>query len=108
VLSALYDFSSPILAKIAAVILVVLAIKLFMEKVHPDKEQHGHFHNNACNLTHVQEHEHAEGGFYNEHLHPKRLNMPLRKLASCAFVLVFMRRSLPRWFWLWAVLARCC
>jgi ABC-type nickel/cobalt efflux system permease component RcnA len=89
--SAFYDFSSPILTYIAVVVLVILAIKLFTEKVHSDlDEQHGHFHDNATDLTHTHEHEHKEEGFHtHEHLHPKRLNMTLWKLASCAFVLGF-------------------
>ncbi|MCW4003518.1 MAG: nickel/cobalt transporter [Candidatus Bathyarchaeota archaeon] len=89
--SAFYDFSSPILTYIAVVVLVILAIKLFTEKVHSDlDEQHGHFHDNATDLTHTHEHEHKEEGFHtHEHLHPKRLNMSLWKLASCAFVLGF-------------------
>ncbi|MCW3983926.1 MAG: nickel/cobalt transporter [Candidatus Bathyarchaeota archaeon] len=91
VVSVFYDFSSPILTYIAAAVLIILAIKLFTEKVHSDlAEQHGHFHDNACDLTHTHEHEHAEVGLHNhEHLHPKRLNMSLWKLASCAFVLGF-------------------
>jgi ABC-type nickel/cobalt efflux system permease component RcnA len=92
VVSLFYDFSSPILTYIAAVVLVILGIRMLMEKVHSDLgEQHGHFHDNACILTHIHEHEHPEGeGIHmHEHTHPKRLNMSLRKLASCAFVLGF-------------------
>ena len=91
VVSVFYDFSSPILTYIAVAVLIILAIKMFTEKVHSGKEeQHGHFHDNACDLTHEHEHEHAEVGIHNhEHLHPKRLNLSLWKLASCAFVLGF-------------------
>jgi ABC-type nickel/cobalt efflux system permease component RcnA len=93
VMSAFYDFSSPILTYIASAVLVILAIKMFTEKVHSDlAEQHGHFHDNACDLTHTHEHghEHPESRYHNhEHLHPKRLDLSLWKLASCAFVLGF-------------------
>jgi ABC-type nickel/cobalt efflux system permease component RcnA len=91
VVSVFYDFSSPILTYIAAVVLVILAIKMLTEKVHSNKEdQHGHFHDNACDLTHAHEHMHLENGLHtHEHLHPKRLTMTLWSLASCAFVLGF-------------------
>ena len=93
VISLFFDFSSPILTYVAAVVLVILGIRMLMEKVHSDLgEQHGHFHDNASNLTHTHEHTHpdGEGGVHvHEHAHPKRLNMSLRKLASCAFVLGF-------------------
>jgi ABC-type nickel/cobalt efflux system permease component RcnA len=93
VVSVFFNFQSPILTYIAAVVLVILGIRMLMEKVHSDLgEQHGHFHDNACDLTHTHEHQHpnGEGGVHvHEHEHPKRLNMSLRKLASCAFVLGF-------------------
>jgi nickel/cobalt transporter (NicO) family protein len=91
VVSAFYDFSSPILTYIAAVVLVILGIKMLAEKVSSQlDEQHDHFHDNACDLTHTHEHEHPELSVHShEHLHPKRLNMSLKKLASCAFVLGF-------------------
>jgi ABC-type nickel/cobalt efflux system permease component RcnA len=91
VVNAFYDFSSPILSYIAAVVLVILGVRMILEKVKPElEEQHGHFHDNACELTHVHQHEHSEGEVHShEHLHPKRLNMSLWKLASCAFVLGF-------------------
>ncbi|MGD6810407.1 MAG: nickel/cobalt transporter [Candidatus Bathyarchaeia archaeon] len=92
VVSFFFDFQSPILTYIAAVVLVILGIRMLREKTHSNlDEQHGHFHDNACDLTHTHPHEHLEGeGFHeHEHMHPKRLNMSLRKLASCAFVLGF-------------------
>jgi nickel/cobalt transporter (NicO) family protein len=91
VVSAFYSFSSPILTYIAAVVLVILGIRMMMEKVVSElDEQHGHFHDNTYNLTHLHEHEHDNSGLHtHEHAHPKRLNMSLWKLASCAFVLGF-------------------
>jgi nickel/cobalt transporter (NicO) family protein len=91
IVSAFYDFSSPILTYIAAAVLVILAIRLLTEKVESSLEQqHGHFHDNTCDLNHQHEHEHPEAGIHtHEHIHPKRLNMSLWKLASCAFVLGF-------------------
>jgi nickel/cobalt exporter len=91
VLSAFYDFSSPILTYVAAVVLVILAIRMLTEKVVPELEgQHGHFHDNVSELEHEHSHEHPDIGFHNHvHLHPKRQNLNLWKLASCAFVLGF-------------------
>ncbi len=61
VVSAFYDFSSPILTYIAAVVLVILAIRMLTEKVVPELEgQHGHFHDNASDLEHEHTHEHPE------------------------------------------------
>jgi ABC-type nickel/cobalt efflux system permease component RcnA len=91
VVSTFYDFSSPILTYLASAVLVILGIKMITEKVHSgSEEQHGHFHDNACDLTHSHDHKHLEGEAHiHEHIHPKRLNMNLWKLASCAFVLGF-------------------
>jgi len=62
---------------------------MFTERVVPELDgQHGHFHDNTSDLTHQHEHEHPEVGVHaHEHLHPKRLNISLWKLASCAFIL---------------------
>ncbi len=91
VVSAFYDFSSPILTYVAAIVLVILAIRLFMEKVESNLEaQQGHLHDNTSDLNHEHEHEHPELGFHSHsHLHPKRLNLSLWSLASAAFVLGF-------------------
>jgi nickel/cobalt exporter len=91
VVSAFYDFSSPILSYIAAVVLVILAIRMLTEKVVPELEgQHGHFHDFASEVEHEHVHDHPETGNHTHiHLHPKRQNLNLWKLASCAFVLGF-------------------
>jgi len=91
VASAFIDFSSPILTYIAVIALVILAIKLFTEKVESELEgQHGHFHDNASELNHEHDHEHPQIGFHRHmHLHPKRMNLNLRRIASCAFFLGF-------------------
>ncbi|MCW4044378.1 MAG: nickel/cobalt transporter [Candidatus Bathyarchaeota archaeon] len=91
VASSLIDFTSPILKYISFAALVLLAIKLFTEKVESELEsQHGHFHDNAEELQHEHEHEHPETGFHaHMHFHPKRTNLNLWKIASCAFLLGF-------------------
>jgi len=91
VASSLINFTSPLLKYIAFVALVLLAIKLFTEKVESELEnQHGHFHDNAEDMKHEHEHEHPETGFHaHMHFHPKRINLSLWKIASCAFFLGF-------------------
>jgi len=91
VASAFFDFSSPILTYVAVAVLVLLAIKLLTEKVESELEaQHWHFHDNAADLKHEHEHEHPDVGLHTHvHFHPKRMNLNLWRLASCAFVLGF-------------------
>ena len=91
VVSAFYDFSSPILTYIAVVVLIILAIRMLTEKVVPELEgQHGHYHDNTSEVEHQHSHEHPDLGNHTHlHLHPKRQTLTLWKLASCAFVLGF-------------------
>jgi nickel/cobalt exporter len=91
VASSLVNFTSPILRYIAFSALVVLAIKLFSEKVESELDsQHGHFHDNTEELQHEHEHEHQDTGLHTHmHFHPKRINLNLGKIASCAFFLGF-------------------
>ena len=91
VASSLITFTSPLLRYIAFAVLVVLAIKLFTEKVESELEsQHGHLHDNTEEVQHEHEHEHPEIGFHTHpHTHPKRINLNLWKIASCAFFLGF-------------------
>jgi ABC-type nickel/cobalt efflux system permease component RcnA len=85
------DFTSPVLKYVAFGVLIVLAGKLFLEKMEDQLEnQHGHFHDNSQNLEHAHEHQHPGLDFHTHlHFHPKRLALSLRKIASCAFFLVF-------------------
>jgi nickel/cobalt exporter len=91
VASSLINFTSPLLRYIAFVALVLLAIKLLTEKVESELEsQHGHFHDNTGEFEHEHQHEHIETGFHSHmHFHPKRINLSLWKIASCAFFLGF-------------------
>jgi ABC-type nickel/cobalt efflux system permease component RcnA len=91
VASSFVDFSSPILKYVAFIALIVLAVKLFLEKADDQLEnQHGHFHDNAQNLEHEHGHEHPSmGSHVHLHFHPKRLVLSLRKIASYAFFLGF-------------------
>ena len=89
--SSFVNFTSPILKYVAFAALIVLAVKLFLEKVDDQLEnQHGHFHDNAQNLEHEHEHEHPDVFVHTHiHFHPKRVILSLRKIASCAFFLGF-------------------
>lgn len=87
VASSFVDFTSPLLKYIAFAVLVVLAVKLLLEKA---DDQHGHFHDNFQDIEHEHEHEHPETGVHTHmHCHTKRAVLSLRKIASCAFFLGF-------------------
>jgi nickel/cobalt exporter len=87
VASSFVDFTSPLLKYVAFVVLLVLAVKLLLEKA---DDQHGHFHDNTEDIEHEHEHEHPETGLHTHmHFHAKRAVLSLRKIASCAFVLGF-------------------
>ncbi len=91
--SSYVNFTSPFLKYIAFVILMVLAVKFLTEKVVDEfAAQHGHFHDNIVDLEHEHEHQHdsPELGLHSHmHSHPKRTNLSLWKIASCAFFLGF-------------------
>lgn len=91
VASSLTGFTSPILRYVAFAVLVVLAVKLLLEKVEDQLEsQHGHFHDNPQDIEHQHEHDHPEIGCHTHaHFHAKRAVLSLRKIASCAFFLGF-------------------
>jgi ABC-type nickel/cobalt efflux system permease component RcnA len=87
VASSFVNFTNPLLKYIAFAVLVVLAVKLLLEKA---DDQHGHFHDNAADMEHEHEHEHPETGLHTHmHCHTRRAVLSLRKIASCAFVLGF-------------------
>jgi len=90
--SSFVNFTSPILKYVAFAALIVLAVKLFLEKADDQLEnQHGHFHDNAMDIEHEHEHEHEhpDGLHTHMHCHTKGAVLSLRKLASCAFFLGF-------------------
>ena len=93
VASSLINFTSPILRYIAFAALVLLAVKLLTEKVESELEaQHEHIHDNAGDVEHEHEHYHEQpevGRHTHPHFHPKRVNLSLWKIASCAFFLGF-------------------
>ena len=90
---SLVNFTSPILRYIAFAVLVLLAIKFIAEKVKSELEaQYGHFHDIDGEIEHEHEHylEQLEGRSHiHPHLNPKRVNLSLWKITSCAFFLGF-------------------
>ncbi len=52
------DFEAPWIKYLAAGILLIIAFKLFREKVGGLEQQHGHIHENQPKIEHEHEHEH--------------------------------------------------
>ena len=84
------DFEAPWLKYLAAGVLFLLAIKLWMEKADGLEKQHGHIHEDKPEIEHEHEHEH-QGQARHTHLHKHSLGVSLSLwgLASFAFILGF-------------------
>lgn len=84
------NFEAPWLKYVAAALLLVLAVKLFREKVDDLERQHGHNHPDNPEIEHMHEHEHP-GGIRHSHKHRHRaaVALSLLGLASLAFILGF-------------------
>ncbi len=84
------DFDAPWIKYLAAGILVIIAIKLFLEKTDGLKNQHGHIHLDQPNVEHEHEHEHpGQGAHSHNHKHYTGIVLSLLGIASFAFVLGF-------------------
>ncbi len=84
------DFEAPWIKYLAAGILLVLAFKLFREKVEGMEKQHGHIHENQTEVEHEHEHEHpGEGRHTHWHKHMTGIVLSLWGLTSFAFILGF-------------------
>jgi len=84
------NFETPWLKYVAAALLLVLAFKLFREKVDDLKKQHGHNHPGNPEIEHEHEHEHPEGVRHtHKHKHQAAIALSLLGLASFAFILGF-------------------
>ncbi len=81
------DFSLPWLKYVAAAILAVLAVKLFLEKTDGMANQHGHLHPGQPETEHEHEHEHSGTGKHT-HLHKHSLGTTLSLLGLATFALV--------------------
>lgn len=84
------NFEAPWLKYLAAGVLVVLALRLFLEKTDDLARQHGHLHENQPDTAHTHEHEHpGRGTHIHQHKHIAGVALSLWGLASFAFVLGF-------------------
>jgi nickel/cobalt transporter (NicO) family protein len=84
------NFDTPWLKYVAAGVLVLLAIKLWLEKSNEMEKQHGHIHEDTPEIEHEHEHEHPGRGRHT-HLHKHSLGVSLNLwgLATFAFILGF-------------------
>ena len=84
------DFEAPWIKYLAAGILLIIAFKLFREKVGGLEQQHGHIHENQPEIEHEHEHEHpGQGQHTHWHKHAIGIALSLWGLASFAFILGF-------------------
>jgi nickel/cobalt transporter (NicO) family protein len=84
------NFEAPWIKYIAAGLLVLLAIKLYREKVDDLEKQHGHIHPESPEIEHEHEHEHpGQGRHTHVHEHKSTVALSLLGLASFAFILGF-------------------
>ncbi len=84
------DFEAPWLKYLAVGLLLILAFKLFREKIGGLEKQHGHIHENQPEVEHEHEHEHPGTGRHSHwHKHAAGITLSLWGLASFAFILGF-------------------
>ena len=84
------NFEAPWIKYIAVALLLVLAFKLFREKVDDLERQHGHNHPGDPEIEHEHEHEHPDQGQHtHKHKHKVAVALSLMGLASFAFILGF-------------------
>ena len=84
------NFEAPWIKYVAAALLLVLAFKLFREKVDDLERQHGHKHAGNPEIKHEHEHEHPTQGWHtHKHKHQTAVVLSLLGLASFAFILGF-------------------
>lgn len=90
-LSSLFNVSTPFMKYVAAALLIILAYRLFTQRVEDEYEtQHGHIHENQHRIEHEHEHEHpGQDRHTHWHKHMKRIVLGLWGLASFAFILGF-------------------
>ena len=83
-------FDAPWLKYVASGLLLVLAVRLYIEKVDDLKNQHGHTHQDATEIEHEHEHEHpGQAPHSHKHKHGPAISLSLLGLASFAFILGF-------------------
>ena len=82
------DFNAPWIKYLAAGILLVIAVKLFLEKPDDLEGQHGHLHPDQPDVEHEHEHEHP-GQAPHSHIHRHKTVLTLLGIATFAFLLGF-------------------
>ena len=84
------NFEVPWIKYVATALLVVLAFKLFREKVYDLERQHGHNHAGDPEIEHEHRHEHPGQGLHtHKHRHQAAVVLSLMGLAWFAFILGF-------------------
>jgi len=84
------DFDAPFIKYFAVGILVILAIKMFLEKPRGLEKQHGHIHEEPTDIEHEHVHEHpAEIRHTHPHKHITEVIYSLWGLATFALILGF-------------------
>jgi nickel/cobalt exporter len=84
------NFNAPWIKYAAAGLLLVLAFRLFMEKMDDLKNQHGHTHEGILETEHEHEHVHpGQAPHTHIHKHGPAVALSLLGLASFAFILGF-------------------
>ncbi len=89
-LNSWLDFEAPWLKYVAAAVLLLLAVKLWLEKPDQLEKQHGHFHEHIPEIEHEHEHQHlGQAPHTHLHKHTMEIKLSLWGLASFAFILGF-------------------
>ncbi len=84
------NFEAPWIKYVAAALLLVLAFRMFREKVDDLERQHGHNYPDSPEIEHEHEHEHPGQGWHtHKHRHQAAVALSLLGLASFAFILGF-------------------
>ena len=88
------NFEAPWIKYVAVALLLVLAFKLFREKVDDLERQHGHNHTGNPEIEHEHEHKHpGQGRHTHKHKHRAAVALSLLSLASFAFILGFAQEE---------------
>jgi ABC-type nickel/cobalt efflux system permease component RcnA len=85
-----FDFTAPWLKYVGTGILLVIAVRLWLEKTSGLEDQHDHLHADQQETEHDHKHEHAGDEIHTHtHKHGAMATMSLWGLASFAFILGF-------------------
>jgi high-affinity nickel permease len=90
VLRQVIKFDAPWIKYVAAGLLLVLAVKMFLEKETGLEKQHGHLHEGLSDIEHEHAHEHDGLGMHSHvHKHATGVVTSLWGIAGFAFALGF-------------------